>query len=298
MGLRVCGACIRANFEAVYGKSARELAQEWERYILELPVMDRSTGDLASARFAALSLFEKPCPHYTPKHVRSHRSAMRALWAGDTTLAERHVSASLRRAPTYEPALGTWAALRLAQGDEAAVLERFAALSIETLAWVVGDAHTLLQDVGEARQAYERARDMLPGYARESAARLEARQALLAHPDAARTALGGQSPEERARALARYGAYGADFASAYLWAQSGRYEQAAEKLRTSGEAPSATLESQRLAWLARWTYYAGNPELAATYARRAARLYGEARALNAAAMQIDVALKMAWLARM
>ena len=92
---------------------------------------------------------------------------------------------------------------------------------------------------------------------------------------------------------------------AFYRAEAGQFEQAAERLRTTPELAAEVLSPyrqqvlrwQRLVWLARWTYQAGDPDAAAAYARRAARAFRQVGAFNAAALQNDFDAKMAWLGR-
>ena len=67
-----------AHFEAAYGKPLAELAAEWQRYVLDLPMLDRDAGPLVARRFSRPSLFEQRCPHYVPVYRRRYQRGVAA----------------------------------------------------------------------------------------------------------------------------------------------------------------------------------------------------------------------------
>ena len=262
-----------ANFEHVYGKPVHVLASEWEHHILHLPAMDRATGDWVFGRFRTPSLFEKPCPHHVPDYVHYRRDAARALLLQDTTAAEAYLAKTLRLKPAYEPALSMWARLAVATGHPELVVSRLDTVESErmtaALTMYLGDAYVALNRIQEAHTLYTTALDQLPDYMHETRSLLLLRRGSQATPQA-------QS-----------------LLDAWHVAGSGDYEQAANLLRSTGAQDF--LPVQRLAWLARWTYYAGDTVEAARHARNASRLYYETGAVNLAALYEDFAGKMEWL---
>ena len=299
----------RGDFEAVYGKTVEALAQEWEQFVLSRPAMDRAAGDLVSVRFSIPSLFEKRCPHYVPAYERLFRRGVRALAAEDTAQALAHFTEALRLQPAYEPALAVWAGLTLAEGAPDAVLARLDTVSIGRLTPVLavrlGDAHALRGHPEAAQPYYETALDRLPGYALEALTLVVMRKSLAREQKILHILTSAGAYAERARQLAASGAVSAEAGvmEAFFWAEAGQFEQAAERLRTTPEHAAETLSPyrqnvlrwQRLVWLARWSYQAGDPDAAAVYARRAARAFREAGALNAEAFLNDFEAKMGWL---
>jgi len=299
----------RANFEAVYGKPLGALAQEWQHYVLAQPVVDRATGDYVSLRFSIPSLFEKRCPHHVPLFLRTYRQGAEALVAQDTVRALDRFETSLGHQPAFGPALAAWAGLKLAEGAALQVAARLDTLAPDrltpALAVRLGDAYAVLGQQDEARTRYEAALERLPGYAHEQVALLVMRKSLADDPKILHLLTSGFSLEERARRLAAYGAASpvAGMVEALLWAMAGRFEQAAERLRTTPVPVEASpgrrnvLRWQRLVWLATWSHRAGDPAAAAAYARDAARAFREAGAFNAAARMVDFEAKMNWLSK-
>ncbi|GIV59867.1 MAG: hypothetical protein KatS3mg043_0956 [Rhodothermaceae bacterium] len=300
----------RANFEAVYGKPARVLAQEWQAYLLAMPVVSRAAAPLAERRFAVPSLFEKVCPHHVPFHVRRTREGIQALARGDTAQALARLEAALARQPAYPPALDAWATLQLARraaGTVVARLDTLAALPrLPALARHLGDAHTLLGDTARAKARYETALQALPSYAHEAAALVVIRKSLAPHPALVRILTSPDSAATQAARLATYRAAvpAAGILAALRWAESGRYEQAAALLRTtppdripaSTPARRALLRRQHQVWLAHLAHRAGHLQAAAETARQAARAFRAAGDLNAAARLADFADRVQWRA--
>ena len=301
----------RANFEAVYGKPLGVLAQEWQRYVLAQTVVDRAAGDYVSVRFSIPSLFERPCPHYVPPFLRAYRQGAVALAAQDSTGALGRFETSLRHQPAFGPSLAAWAQLKLADNAADDVAARLDTLDSDlwtpALAVRLGDAYAVLGQPALARARYDAALERLPIYAREQIALIVMRKSLADDQKILHILTSGFSLEERARRLAAYEAASpvAGMLEAMLWATAGRFEQAAERLRTTPVADEAeplpgrqnVLRWQRLVWLAAWHHQAGDPATAAAYAREAARSFHQAGAFNAAARMTDFEAKMEWVSK-
>ena len=299
----------RANFEAVYGKPLGALAQEWQRYVLAQPAVDRATGDYVEARFSIPSLFEKRCPHYVPPFLRAYREGATALAAQDTARALDQIVTSLRHQPAFDAALAVWAQLELAEGAADEVAARLDTLAPDrltpALAVRLGDAYAVLGQPGEARARYEAALERLPIYAHEQVAVVVMRKSLADDQKILHLLTSGFSLEERARRLADYGSASpeAGMMEALLWAMDGHFEQAVERLRRTpvpiepGASPRQrnVLRWQRLVWLAAWRHRAGDASAAADDAREAARSFHQAGAFNAAARMRDFEAKMEWV---
>ncbi|PSQ83514.1 MAG: hypothetical protein BRD40_01945 [Bacteroidetes bacterium QS_1_65_9] len=110
----------QANFEDVYGTSARALADEWETALLKRRTVARAAGALAERRFSRPSLFEAACPHHVPPFVRAYRAGRSALAAGDTSAARSRFRRALRRKPAFEAARVSAARLLLARDSRRA----------------------------------------------------------------------------------------------------------------------------------------------------------------------------------
>jgi tetratricopeptide (TPR) repeat protein len=301
----------RGDFEAVYGKPAAVLAQEWEQHLSRLPVVARAAAPLVRRRFSVPSLFERRCPHFVPRYQRHYRAGGEALARGDTARAAAAYEAALALRPTYAAALDAWARLRLAQDDPGAVIARLDTLDAAdrstSLSLRLADALAVMGHARAAQEHYEAAYAGLPLYARESAAWLTARAALADHPEAVRVLVSGATPEEQARRLAAFqdGRPSVGLLRALLLAQAGAYEQAIALLRTT-PAPrddglplgrKLTLQRQRGVWLARYAHRNGDLQAAERYARQAARAYRNAGDYNAVAMMNDFAAEMQFLQR-
>ncbi len=286
------------NFASIYGKSAKELAGEWERYVLSLPVMDRGTGDWISGRFAVESLFEMRCPHYIPRFVRLHESGVQALEQQDTTRAEALLLHAIQLEPTFEPALMEWTRIATATGNADKVVERLGeSVSIHRSAGLsvrLGDALAALGRDHEALTAYSDALDLLPSYAREAAALIQLRRALTTHPGASQIVRAGRTADD----FVAFDTKEAHLFAAVLHASHDEYEQALHLLRTTPVPVLSPFFLPRLAWLSRWSSHRGDLREAAYFAREAARHFEAAGAFNEAAAHRDRAAKADWLLAM
>ena len=299
----------RAGFEAVYGRTARALAGEWQAYLMRLPVVSRAAAPLAEARFAVPSLFEKRCPHYVPVYRRRYREGVKALAAGDTTRALAKIDDALARRPDYLPALDVWAVIMLARNAPEAVTARLdtmaAARRVPALALRLGDAYAMTERADSARARYEVAYRALPLYAHEAAAGLVLRKSLAEYPEVVRILVSPDSAMRQAERLSAWAgrAPAARVMEALRWAAAGRYTRAVDLLRTTPHpAPSSATPARRegirrqvTAWRAAFLHRAGDLDEAAREARRAARAYRDVGDLNEAARLDDFAAKMRWL---
>lgn len=296
------------DFERVYGKSPEALAAEWQASLASLHAVARDAGPFVARRFAAPSLFEKPCPHHVPAYRRRYRAAVRALAEGDTARAEALVDASLEGRRSYVPALDLWSRLALARGDAGAVVARLDTMAVDTLSAALavrlGDALALQARPERARQCYEAAYRLLPHYALEDRARVVLRKSLARRPDVLRILVSGAASDAMAERLSQ-GEGEAEWMAllrAERLAAAEQFEQAASLLRTTpiptGGATLAEqrlLEWQRLRWLAWYTYRSGQPAAAAAYAREASGALRRAGAWNEAARLDVFAQKMNWI---
>ena len=299
----------RADFEAVYGRTVRALAGEWQAFLTRLPVVARAAAPLAEARFAVPSLFEKRCPHYVPVYRRRYREGVKALAAGDTTRALAKLDDALARRPDYLPALDAWAVVMLARNAPEAVTARLdtmaAARRVPALALRLGDAYAMTARPDSARARYEAAYRALPLYAREAAAGLVLRKSLAEYPEVVRIWVASDSAARQAERLSAWGERlpAARVPAALRWAEAGRYARAAELLgATPDPVPTAATPARRdivrrqvTAWRAAFLHRAGDPAAAAREARRAARAYRDVGDLDEAARLDDFAAKMRWL---
>ena len=293
------------NFSEVYGKSAERLAEEWTASLMGLSAVDASAGPLAAARFAVPSLFEKPCPHYVPPHRLAFRKAETALVRRDSALALERAAEALAHEPRYAPALDLWSRLLLIAGRQGEVRSRLEPLAADSLAPALlvrlGDARALTGDSEAALVAYERALDLLPSFAHETAIQIYVRSAVAGTPSILRALLTGSAPPASSAPVRA-------IIHAFHLARLDRFESAAQHLEMApallsmgtGDAADAyvaeALRRRRLVWLAVFSYRAGALWAASTYADRAAEAYRIAGAFNEAAQLDDFQQMMVWLA--
>jgi hypothetical protein len=102
----VLDAYAWGDLERTTGVPIGRLAEQWREHLSLLAPIPVQAAPLSARRFSAPSLFEKPSPHWTPRHVRLTRAADRALLPlrADTTAALDLLTQALRSAPTYAPA--------------------------------------------------------------------------------------------------------------------------------------------------------------------------------------------------
>jgi hypothetical protein len=314
-----------ANFEEVYGKSARALAEEWEQALGSRRSVALSAGPLAATRFSQPSLFEEECPHYVPPHVRAYRRGREALDGDDTTAARAAFREALAEKPAFEAARVRLARLRLEGkgGKQARTPRRRAMRALRLLraapdsnahgrsfhtAWA--DAQAMRGRPAAARQRYDRALAQLLPYRHAARARLLLRRALAGRPRLiAAVASAGASQEKTRRLRRRANEDGtlppaAAVLRAALLAEEKQYRPAARVLAAvppvdvlPSESARGEVRRQRLAWRAQWTYRAGRPGRAARLGRRVADAYRAFGDRDEAARWKAFAAKMQWVAR-
>jgi len=259
----------RGDFERVYGKTVDTLAAEWERRLAGLPALDIGVRAYVVRRFSRPSLFEQECPHYVPPHERAFREAEAALAAGDTLAAREAIDRSLAIEPRFEPAQTAWAALQLARGDAAAVLDRYGAYAVipdearaDTVALgmqlVLADAHALAGRPDDARRLYAAVDRALPPFLHHERAILQLRALAVDDPATVRVLHHAGLPAEKADALTLAGS--AAYLRSHYLAAAERFDEAVAALEAAVVAsPPPTLEigRQHGVWQAQLLYRAG-----------------------------------------
>ncbi len=298
-----------ADFEAVYGKPVEVLAEEWERYLLGLPVVATGTEALVTRRFAVPSLFEKRCPHHVPAYARAFRAGERALAEKDTAAAALHFERALAERPGFTAARVQAARLTLAGGEAEAAIAALDTVAMERrtpgLLVTLGDAYALAGRAALAQEQYAAALERLPMFSEGLRAQVVLRALLADRPDAIGVMASALGEGEKADRLIRLEPSGPaiQMQQAVLLMAAGRYEPAGWALRNMGLPTGMTpyqravLTRQRLAWIAQSVYRAGRPDVASGYASEAARAFRGAGALNEAAYFDDFIEKMSWVQR-
>ncbi len=159
------------DLERTTGLSVDSLAQDWERHVATTQAIPVQAAPLAARRFGALSLFERPSPHWTPPAVRLTRASDRVLLglAPDTVVALTLLDRALASDSTYLPALARRSTLHLYRGAIASVLSDMEALygpDLDSLSTVPtgmltlwADALALSGDTDAASSLYDQALD-------------------------------------------------------------------------------------------------------------------------------------------
>ena len=202
-------AYAAARFEAVYGRSLKELAAGWIDELERRSALAQEAAPVAARRFSRPSLFEEACPHYVPRYLRRYRGGVRALARGDSTRAERQFEASLELQPLAPQVLAAWSALALSRAHPQAVIGRFTGREAMTravrgspvLLVRLGDALAMAGRSGDARRQYRRARRELPLYAHDARLQTMLRYHMAVRPPIIRILNSGSAPAERARQL-------------------------------------------------------------------------------------------------
>ena len=302
-----------ADFEGVYGASARSLAQVWETELRRMPVTVEAES-LAAWRFRQPSLFERPCPHYVPPAVRLTRAAAEAEAAGRADAARRLYARAAEADTAYAPALAGWARRVLADearplapgaGPGQAVAARLRAAVDPSapdpiLLVGLGDAYRLAGRDTLAAQAYEAAVAALPPWDDASAAFVGLRRSLT--PVALRVLLGAGPPEARALALERLmpSAPAAGVFAAARWLEAGDPARALvllERLPLDALAPDAAAARALRAFRAGAADRARAYDRSLRYARAAEADYRAAGEESRARLMADLAGKAAWMLR-
>lgn len=295
------------NFEGVYGKPVDTLAMEWERYVLNQPLIPSIAGPLAARRFGIPSLFEVECPHYVPRYVIAYREGLDAWEDADTLGALAYFEKALEMKPDFPAGLAAWAQAKLAQGAPHEVVERLSATSGTDSLWsalaALGDARALLEQEESARAAYDEAMQELPAGDRERQNLLLLRKRVAGRPEVIRILTAGMEPGERARRLAPLAATDPVVATlqALLLAEAEAFREAVAVLEHVPPQPATVpyaerlaLERQRLEWLSHFAYHAGLPEQALAYAAQAAEAWMAVGGVNEVMHLMDLREKYAW----
>ncbi len=113
----VLDAYAWGDLDRTTGEQISVLAQQWEDDVAATAPIPVQAAPLATRRFGAPSLFEKPSPHWTPPAARLTRAADRTLLglAPDTLAALDLLGRALNADSTYLPALARRADLQLRQ---------------------------------------------------------------------------------------------------------------------------------------------------------------------------------------
>ena len=295
----------QGNFETIYGKSPHELAEEWETFLLGMPVISRASGPLATRRFAVPSLFETRCPHYIPQFIRKYRDGVRAYAAGDTMRAIHAWDAALSLNPSHAPTLEAWARAKLAKDLPEEVVSRLDTLVVDihsaSLELRLGDAFALLRKPFFARRHYEAAYRGLPLYANEMKAWLVIRNALASSPNIVRILVSGDSVSAQAARLDSASAPAARLAAAFRWLSAREPGLAAARfaaiptMLTNYPGREALIARQRNVWTARSLYRAGNIGGAIASAKNAERTFRDVGDFDAAARMTEMASELTWI---
>ncbi|TDI71685.1 MAG: hypothetical protein E2O85_01770, partial [Bacteroidetes bacterium] len=112
------------SFESAYGKSSVALALEWVGYLKSLESIDRSAAWRANLAFGELSLFEKTCPHWVPKRVRSLRAALALVSSGQLIEAYERLTELITAYPDFSLGWTSWGRAGLAANDAELVRAR------------------------------------------------------------------------------------------------------------------------------------------------------------------------------
>lgn len=196
----------RANFEDVYGKSARLLASEWQNYLGQQKIMSRSAPVVATQRFARPSLFERPCPHKVPTYLTAYERGAKALAVRDTADAIEYMQRTLEEEPRYVPAYTALANIRLSQRRTGAVLRLLDSLEANMRQpehlLAIADANALQSDSMAALAWYDSTLKELPYHAHDARARVQLRRLVANRPDVVRILTSPDSAVVQARQLA------------------------------------------------------------------------------------------------
>lgn len=186
------------SWSAAYGKPVEGLAGEWVALLAGFEP-DVETLAWVGRRFTRPSLFERPSPHYIPRHIRLLRRGGSRLAEGDTLAALQLWERGLDRVPDSIGLLEAWSRLVLARGRPDLVANRLhAQLShVESpILWVrYADALALMKRPHAAMTAYRQAAGLLEPFDRYTETRLDMRMILLKEPELLAMRYSGRPPE-------------------------------------------------------------------------------------------------------
>ncbi|HUF07695.1 MAG TPA: hypothetical protein VMO47_00120 [Rhodothermales bacterium] len=272
------------SFESAYGVRLTDLAEDWEASLLgrELP---EAVAALAAGRFSVLSIFERHCPHDTPRAVRRFWDALDHMQFRDTTAAKGAVDDVLKIHPDFAPGLSLWARLELQRGRAGAVRTRLnPVLSADTmmaayLGLSMGDALAMEGRRAEASAWYDRTMVLQSPYSRSLLAVLRLRKLLIDRPEliAALNDVGGRAAAHGV--LGDSGEGAALVLGSVASALDYNYAAAFGLIReTAGTAAADTAGARWYAWAASFAFRAGELEEAERFrslAVQAARTEGD-----------------------
>ncbi|GMQ82095.1 MAG: hypothetical protein BMS9Abin05_1537 [Rhodothermia bacterium] len=304
------------DFETAYGKSAVELALEWVGFLKSLESINRSAAWRANLAFGELSLFEKTCPHWVPKRVRSLKVALTLLDNGHPLEAFESLTQLITRHPDFSSGWAAWGRAGLAAKDAELVRARLSAKESETLSLsersVLADALVIAGDPVSARRLYDSVRDEYPVYARETRALITLRSQTADTPDIMRllvTADSARTKRQRLESILVDREIGTHFVSesGYLWraqlfAEEENYADALSSLERVMSAPSDLCSEMTFrelglrctVWAANYAFGAGDIGAALAYADRAKKEHEGVGDFPMAQVLKDFIQKLTW----
>ena len=288
------------DFEGAYGEDLDTLATAWSGTLAHRPV-DPEALAVAAWLFRRPSLFEVPCPHHVPMHVRHERAGWLALDEGRDRDALAAFDAALAAEPLAASALAgrVQALARLGRRPARADADRAAraadSLGSALALRVLGDVRRLRG--GSASAAYAAARDSLSAVDAVGRLLLARRAGWSPATLAAVLAAPPDSVPPRVEAEA-------PVVAALRWAQTDRPAQALRVAESwddtllAGLDPAAAREGGAVLDLlrAQIAYRAGAVGAARRRARRAAAAFRESGPRSLAPVAEDWAARAAWRA--
>ena len=288
------------SFESAYGVRLTDLAEGWEASLLgrELP---EAVAVLAAGRFSVLSIFERHCPHDTPRAVRRYWDALDHMQFRDTTAAMEAVEDVLKIHPDFAPALSLWARLELQRGRAGAVRTRLnPVLSADTsmaayLGMSMGDALAMEGRPNEATGWYDRALTLQSPYSRSILVLIRLRNLLVDQPEliAALNDVGGRATAEGV--LEQSGADAARILGSVAAAIDYDYEAAFGRItKTAGTAAADTAGARWYAWAAAFAFRAGDLDEAERFRALAVQAARTEEDVYEVARLADFARRIEW----
>ena len=304
------------NFETAYGKSTVELALEWVGFLKSLESIDRSAAWIANLAFGELSLFEKTCPHWVPKRVRSLRVALKLLDDGHPIEAFESLTPLVTHHPNFSSGWAAWGRAGLATKDAPLVQARLSAKESATLTLsersVLADAYVIAGNPVSARRLYDSVRDEYPVYARETRALVTLRSQTAEAPDIMSLLVSADSARtkrQRLESILVDRELGTHFVpeSGHLWravlfAEEENYADALSSLERvmSASAGLCTMKAFRelglrcTVWAANYAFRSGDIGAALAYAERAKRDHEGVGDFPMAQVLKDFIQKLTW----
>jgi len=256
---------------------------------------------LAAGRFSVLSIFERHCPHDTPRAVRRYWDALDHMQFRDTTAAMEAVEDVLKIHPDFAPALSLWARLELQRGRAGAVRTRLnPVLSADTsmaayLGMSMGDALAMEGRPNEATGWYDRALTLQSPYSRSILVLIRLRNLLVDQPEliAALNDVGGRATAEGV--LEQSGADAARILGSVAAAIDYDYEAAFGRItKTAGTAAADTAGARWYAWAAAFAFRAGDLDEAERFRALAVQAARTEEDVYEVARLADFARRIEW----